>query len=232
MKTSYRTRRKQAHGAKRHSLSASARRQSGRTHSKSRLAATRALALPALTTPPRHILVPIDFSAESTRALKSAVQLASRYGAAVTLVHVVEPITYIYDCGYGPVRRWRPNETLIRDAQQRLHVLSLRHVDSTLSCKVVVKNGRAFDEIAKSAKELGADLIVMPTRGFTDPRSGEIGSTAERVVRHAPCPVLTVRKPVLLGKRSKSQICDYNQTKNQIAGYETESQFDPSQGVR
>ena len=201
MKTSFRTRAKQAHGAKKRSLSASARRQSARTHSKSRLAATRAL-LPALTTPPRHILVPIDFSAESTRALKSAVQLASRYGAAVTLVHVVEPITYIYDCGYGPVRRWRPNETLIRDAQQRLHVLSRRHVDSALSCKVVVRNGSAFDEIARSAKELGADLIVMPTRGFTDPQSGEIGSTAERVVRHAPCPVLTVRKPVLLGKRS------------------------------
>lgn len=204
MKTSSRTRGKQAHGTKRHSLSVSARRQSARTHSTSRLPATCVVAQPVLATPPKHILVPIDFSAESTRALKSAVQLASRYAATVTLMHVVEPIFYTHDFGYGPVRRQRPNEGFIRHARQRLHILRRRHVDSTLSCKVVVKNGSAFDQIAKAAEELNADLIVMPTRGFTDPQSGEIGSTAERVVRHAPCPVLTVRKPVLLGKRSKS----------------------------
>lgn len=203
MKTSFTTRAKQAHGAKKRSLSASARRQSARTHSKSRLAATRVL-LPALTTPPRHILVPIDFSTESTRALKSAVQLASRYAATVTLVHVVEPIFYTHDFGYGPVRRQRPNEGFIRHARQRLHVLRRRHVDTALTCKVMIKNGCAFDQIAKAAEELDADLIVMPTRGFTHRQSDEIGSTAERVVRHASCPVLTVRQPVLLGKRSKS----------------------------
>jgi len=168
------------------------------------LPGTRAVAPPVLATPPKHILVPIDFSTESTRALMSAVQVASRYAATVTLVHVVEPIFYTHDFGYGPVRRHRPNEGIMRHARQRLHVLRRRHVDTALTCKVVIKSGSAFDEIAKSAKELGADLIVMPTRGFTDPQSGEIGSTAERVVRHAPCPVLTVRKPVLLGKRSRS----------------------------
>lgn len=196
-----RTQAKQAGGI---ALSAVTRKQSARTGAKSRLAATRAVPQPALATPPKHILVPIDFSTESTRALKSAVQLASRYAATVTLVHVVEPIFYTHDFGYGPVRRQRPNEGFIRHARQRLHVLRRRHVGSALTCKVTIKSGSAFDQIAKAAEELDADLIVMPTRGFTDPQSGEIGSTAERVVRHAPCPVLTVRKPVLLGKRSKS----------------------------
>jgi nucleotide-binding universal stress UspA family protein len=163
-----------------------------------------AVAQPVLATPPKHILVPVDFSTESTRALKSAVQLASRYAATITLVHVVEPIFYTHDFGYGPVRRQRPNEGFVRHARQRLHVLRRRYVDTALTCRVMIKSGSAFDQIAKAAEELDADLIVMPTRGFTRHQPDEIGSTAERVVRHAPCPVLTVRKPVLLRKRSKS----------------------------
>lgn len=185
-------------------VSAGAGKRTARAGAKSRLPATRAVAQPVLATPPKHILVPIDFSTESTRALKSAVQLASRYAATVTLVHVVEPIFYTHDFGYGPVRRQRPNEGFIRHTRQRLHILRRRHVDAALTCKVMIKSGSAFDQIAKAAEELDADLIVMPTRGFTHRQPGEIGSTAERVVRHAPCPVLTVRKPVLLGKRSKS----------------------------
>lgn len=196
--------RTQAKKAKGKAFSAVARKTPVRTGAKSRLLATRAVARPVLATPPKHILVPIDFSTESTRALKSAVQLAGRYAAAVSLVHVVEPIFYTHDFGYGPVRRQRPNEGFIRHTRQRLHVLRRRHVDTALACKVVIKSGSAFDEIVKAAEELDADLIVMPTRGFTHHQPGEIGSTAERVVRHAPCPVLTVRRPVLLGKRSKS----------------------------
>ena len=196
-----RTRARRAKGL---ALSDVARKRSSRAGAKSLLPATRAVAQPVFATPPKHILVPIDFSTESTRALKSAVQLASRYAATVTLVHVVEPIFFTHDFGYGPVRRHRPNEGFIRHARQRLQILRRRHVDTALTCKVMIKSGCAFDQIAKAAEELDTDLIVMATRGFTNPQSGEIGSTAERVVRHAPCPVLTVRKPVLLGKRSKS----------------------------
>lgn len=168
-------------------------RPGGKTH----VSGTRAAAQPVLATPPTHILVPIDFSTESTRALKSAAELAVRYAATVTLVHVVEPMFYIYDAGYGPVRRQRFDEGVMRHAQQRLNVLSRRHVGGDLGCDAVIKCGSAYEEIVKAAEEEKADLIVMPTRGFTQDESGEIGSTAERVVRHAPCPVLTLRKPVL-----------------------------------
>ena len=184
--------------------SAGARKTPVRSDAKSRLPATRAAARPALAQPPQHILVPLDFSPESTRALKSAVQLASRCAATVTLIHVVEATFYLHDFGYGPVRRQRPDPGAVRHARQRLQVLRRRHVAPTLTCKVVIKSGSAFDQIVKAAEELDVDLVVMPTRGFTQHATGEIGSTAERVVRHAPCPVLTVRKPVLLGKRSKS----------------------------
>ena len=190
--------------AKGKDLSVAARKTPGRTRAKLPLPATRAVARSGLATPPKHILVPTDFSTESTRALKSAVQLAARYAATVTLVHVIEPIFYIHDFGYGPVRRQRPNERSIRHARQRLRSLRRRHVDTALACKVVIKSGSAFDEIVKTAAELDSDLIVMPTRGFAHHLPGEIGSTAERVVRHAPCPVLTVRKTVRLGKRSRT----------------------------
>ena len=167
-----------------------------RAGAKTLVPATRTAALPVLATPPRHILVPIDFSKESIRALKSAAELAGRYAAAVTLVHVVEPMFYIHDVGYGPVRRQRFDEGVMRHARQRLHVLGRRHIDRALDCEAVIKCGRAFEQIVKAAEELKADLIIMPTRGFAHNESGEIGSTAERVVRHAPCPVLTLRKPV------------------------------------
>lgn len=196
--------RTQAKQTKGNAFSGVTRKQSARAGAKSRLPATCAVALSARATPPKQILVPIDFSQESTRALKSAVQLASRYAATVMLIHVVEAVFYIHDFGYGPVRRQHPNEGMMRHARQRLHVLRRRHVAPALTCKVVIKSGSAFEQIARAAEELDADLIIMPTRGFTHHAAGEIGSTAERVVRHAPCPVLTVRKPVLLRKRSKS----------------------------
>lgn len=196
--------RTRARAARRTGLAAVAQKTPARANAKSRLPSPRTDAPPALAQPPRHILVPLDFSPESTRALKSAVQLASRCAATVTLIHVVEATFYLHDFGYGPVRRQRPNAGAVRHARQRLQVLRRRYVAPALTGKVVIKSGSAFDEIVKAAAELDADLIVMPTRGFTRHPPGEIGSTAERVVRHAPCPVLTVRKPVLLGKRSKS----------------------------
>ena len=156
----------------------------------------------ALATPPKHLLVPIDFSTESTAALRFAVDLASRYAADIALVHVAEGIHYVHDFGYGPVHRHRPNEGLVRHARHRLHDLRRRHVGNRLACKVMIKSGSAFEKIVEAAEDLDADLIVMPTRGTTHHESGEIGSTAERVVRHAPCPVLTLRKPLLLKKRS------------------------------
>ena len=196
--------RTQGRRAKRNTLSPAARKRSAKAASKTLPAATRTAAQPVLATPPTHILGPIDFSTESTRALKSAVELAGRYRAAITIVHVVEPIFYIHDFGYGPVRRHRFDQGLMRHARQRLHVLGRRHVKGGLACKTMIKRGSAFEQIVTTAEELNADLIVMPTRGFSPDRLGEIGSTAERVVRCAPCPVLTLRKPMLRRKRSKA----------------------------
>lgn len=152
----------------------------------------------------RSILVPIDFSIESTKALQSAAGLARSSNANLELVHVVEPLQIIYDCGYGPVRRQKPNPALMRKARKHLLALGHQHLGADLTWKVSVRSGTAFEEIIKTARDLDVDLILMPTRGLTDSSAIPLGSTAERVVRHAPCAVLTLRKPLLLKSRKEA----------------------------
>ena len=155
---------------------------------------------PGLTHAWRSILVPVDFSIESTKALKSAAGVARASGAKIEL-HVVEPLQITYDCGYGPVRRQKPNEALLKRAKTQVVALGRRHIGPDLSWKGSVRSGTPFEEITEAARELNVDLILMPTRGMTDSSRIPLGSTAERVVRHAPCAVLTLRKPLLLKGR-------------------------------
>lgn len=142
----------------------------------------------------RRILVPIDFSAESTRALKIAANLAQDDGGNLLLVHVVGPIYDLRDYGYGPVQRRCPNEGLMRRARQRLQALGRRHVGEKREWRCMVRSGTAPSQILKAVEEFHAELVVMPTRGLSHAPPTEVGSTAERVVRHAPCPVLVLPK--------------------------------------
>ena len=144
----------------------------------------------------QRILVPIDFSAESTRALKTVASLSSGDGQSLLLVHVVGPIYDLRDFGYGPVQRRLPNEGLMRQARQKLRALGRRHVGAKWEWRCAVRSGTAPKQILKAAEEFRADLLVMPTRGLSHAPSNEVGSTAERVVRHAPCPVLVLPKKI------------------------------------
>jgi nucleotide-binding universal stress UspA family protein len=142
----------------------------------------------------RRILVPIDFSAESTRALKTAAKLAPKDNGKLLLVHVVGPIYDLRDYGYGPVQRRRPNEGMMRNAKQRLRALGRRYAGEKTEWGCAVLSGTAPRQILKAADEFNAELIVMPTRGLSHAPPTEVGSTAERVVRHAPFPVLVLPK--------------------------------------
>jgi nucleotide-binding universal stress UspA family protein len=64
-----------------------------------------------------------------------------------------------------------------------------------LKVSIVLRDGTPFEEICRTAKKLNADLIALTTRGHTDVKRVWLGSTAERTVRHAPCPVLVVGSP-------------------------------------
>jgi nucleotide-binding universal stress UspA family protein len=139
----------------------------------------------------KKILVPIDFSKLSRDALRWAILLARRFGSEIFLVHVVQkfPIdSTLTDGGSDWLRRLRQQAK----ADLAAMAVSLRE-SAEVSASAVVREGTPFDEICKAARSLGADLIVLTTHGHTGLKRIWLGSTAERVVRHAHCPVLAVR---------------------------------------
>jgi nucleotide-binding universal stress UspA family protein len=142
----------------------------------------------------RHILVPIDFSVGSKRALVYALPLARIFGARVTLVHVVEPLSCAVDCGYGEVVREWPDDAQTRQARARLTKFARTFDRCGLPLALVLRSGQAFPQIVKAADELNVNLIIIATRALSRHGLEMIGSTAERVARHARCPVLVIRE--------------------------------------
>ena len=139
----------------------------------------------------RQILAPTDFSEYSKQAVVSAYELAQTFGAKLLLLHVVEPLDY-------PMRSYPHLVTTTLDYLQRQAHLDLaqmlpeaQDVKVEVTRRVVV--GPPYCEIVEVARAEQADLIVMATHGRTGLSHLVMGSVAERVVRMAPCPVLTIR---------------------------------------
>jgi universal stress protein A len=141
----------------------------------------------------KRILVPVDFSAHSVKALRYAVRFAEQFGAALVLVHVAEPVRYPESIIIPPAME-EANHELVKRTRAALAKFAAKQVPPRLACKNLVRLGAAYEEIAAAAREMDADLIVIATHGHTGLKHLVLGSTAERVVRHAPCPVLTVRE--------------------------------------
>jgi nucleotide-binding universal stress UspA family protein len=141
----------------------------------------------------KYILVPIDFSAPSKKALDYAVPFAEQFGAKLTLLHVVEPVATPDFANSFPLMM--ENDKLMAACKAQLQSLvKVQVIDPKLVEKTLVRQGRAFHEIADAARTLKMDLIIISTHGYTGLKHALLGSTAERVVRHAPCPVLVVRE--------------------------------------
>jgi universal stress protein A len=138
----------------------------------------------------RSILVPIDFSPASEKALAYAVPLAKLCGAKLTLLHVLEPIA-TPDFAAFPLAV--DNDKAMRASRLQLERVAADLKLRTLAEKFLVRNGRAFNEITSAARTLKTDLIIISTHGRTGLKHVFMGSTAEKVVQHAPCPVLVVR---------------------------------------
>jgi universal stress protein A len=148
---------------------------------------------PTLPAGVKSILVPVDFSPSSNKALDYATTLARQFNAKLTLLHVVEPVATPDFAATFPLVM--EDDELMAAAKERLEKLvkSARIPDRTVE-KTLVRFGRSFHEIAEAARTLKADLIVISTHGYTGLKHVLLGSTTERVVRHAPCPVLVVRQ--------------------------------------
>ena len=135
-----------------------------------------------------HILVPLDLTNCATDALKIVNRYAGNSGATVTLLHVVNlnilaPENRIYDEALASSRRW-------------LERLASEYVNSGVNLRLQVRLGNPLREILAEARELDAGLLVLPVfqvsfwkRVFT----AFMPSIAEKLARHAPCPVLVLR---------------------------------------
>jgi len=138
----------------------------------------------------QRILVPVDFSDHSGGALKYASALAQQFGARITLIYVIEPAPFISDLRNVPTAL--SDKEVEAKAHHELDLLVEEHVESAIKAQSLVRQGKSYDEITKAAKQLKADLIVISTHGYTGLKHTLLGSTAERVVRHATCPVLVL----------------------------------------
>lgn len=142
----------------------------------------------------QRILVPTDFSPASRCAIPYARDLARMFGAEVVVVHVLE-LPHYPTLFEGSAMLVPPvDESLRRQLAAQLDKL----VEDELrahgtSARALVRDGAPRHELLAAAREERADLVVIATHGYTGLRHVFLGSTAEQVVREAPCPVLTVR---------------------------------------
>jgi universal stress protein A len=137
-----------------------------------------------------NILVPVDFSECGQTAVRYALGMAAQFQAVVTLVHVVEQIIYPGDWMYPPLAMSDFAAERRDEVQRKME--GLVHEPSA-KVNHVVRVGRAWQEVTDLAREINADLLVIATHGYTGLKHVLLGSVAEKIVRHAPCPVLTVR---------------------------------------
>src|SRR5690606_33682191 len=138
-------------------------------------------------------LVPVDFSAHSLRALHYAAELSKTYGAPLTLVHAYQTLNYALPEGYVFYSPEQLGELTSALEKQMAQSKSVAESAGASSVETKTLMGAAFSEILRVAEEESFDLIVMGTHGRTGLSHTFLGSVAERVVRQAPCPVLTVR---------------------------------------
>ena len=138
-----------------------------------------------------QILVPIDFSPPSLKAIPYALAISRQFRANVHLLHISDvtqqPPPTLLTLPVVPQSEWN------RRLMNRLQALAKRYrTDGDISA-LEPRIGTAYEEICFVARELKADLIVLATHGYTGYKRMFLGSTAEKIVQHSPCPVLVVR---------------------------------------
>ena len=145
-----------------------------------------------------QILVPVDGSPTSEKALDEAIRLAQLSGARLRLVHVVDELSYVngFESAMNYVNEIIP---LMREAGEKLLAHDRKKaLDKGVSADCVLVEGgpdRICDHVAEQARRAKADLIVVGSHGRRGIGRVLLGSDAEQIVRHAPVPVLVVRAP-------------------------------------
>lgn len=141
----------------------------------------------------KKIMFPTDFSEYSLHALNYVRAFATMHESEVLVLHVAELTganTYVYAPLYPEI-----NNDILHNARVRMNELENKLSGEPFKVKTSIVHNKPFVGIVEVAKEQGIDLIIMATHGYGPVKHMLLGSTAERVVQKAPCPVLTIRDP-------------------------------------
>jgi nucleotide-binding universal stress UspA family protein len=141
----------------------------------------------------KRVLVPTDFSESARHAVTYGVSFAREYGAELLLLHVVENLTVGYASDLFPVPMAEVFQEISGYAKAEIAKLAEEARGRGVSVREEVVQGKPSAEIIRFAAENAVDMIVLGTHGKGVLDQALFGSTTERVVRKAPCPVLTVR---------------------------------------
>ena len=145
-----------------------------------------------------HLLAPTDMSEPSFVALRSAVELAQRFEAKLTLLHVVVSAASPENIDWRDATKMQiglADRETIESEKDALEALAAQHVPDGMKCNTEVLYGEAAEEIVGLAKSERVDLIVMATHGRTGWRRLIYGSVTQEVLKEIPCPVLCIPRP-------------------------------------
>ena len=137
------------------------------------------------------VLVPVDFSPPSREAIELSLPLAKLFGAEFHLVHVVPPDELLSSTAALPLIMSQIQ--IGRGIRKRLKDAAKQYSVELRPTNIHALRGHPFEEVCRLARDINTDLIITSTRGNTGLKRLRLGSTAERIVRYSPCPVLVIR---------------------------------------
>ena len=137
------------------------------------------------------ILVPVDFSENSVKLLQHAVGTAGKSGASIVVMYVVEGIDKYAGLSIPHISLAEVEKQLVQSAETKMERFIEDNMDPAVAHESIVLNGDIVEEINNYAAKQDVDMIVMGTHGYKGLEKVLFGSVAERIVKTAPCPVLT-----------------------------------------
>jgi len=144
----------------------------------------------------RRVLVPTDFSDHSLASLRYGAELAEKFGAELIFLHVIQDLALVMPDAIMPTPVPVPDLTqMTESAKIAVAELIAREKLGRLNPRTEIRFGSPSTEIVAAAKDLKVDMLCQSTHGRGGLAHLLLGSVAEKVVRHASCPVLTVRSP-------------------------------------
>lgn len=140
----------------------------------------------------KKIMAPVDFSDNSQKILKSAAMLAQKFGAGLNVVFVVQSFEDYSGFFVPHVPIVQFEEEMAKNAEEKIQQFIKEGVPAGVACESKILRGDVAEELINYAATAGIDLIVMGTHGYKGLEKILFGSVAEKVIKTAPCPVLSI----------------------------------------